>query len=281
MRRPATLVAAGVVALVSAMLGGCSPSSRAPGGSPADTGPSTSTNTATSTSTGATAVHPAPCGPGATAFWLPGPGNTGLEANAFGRGRSAAVFLHEAGRVADMCGFWPYARWLAVHHHVLVVLVNRCTYGASTCQLYQQGDAGIVAQTRPAVEWARRHGARRVTLIGASTGASDALQAGGVVPHVAAVVDLSGDVTDTGADDRADARRLRVPALFAVAPEDDVSPVPAMRAVYRLVPSRPKRLVIVRGAGSTHGWDLLRDPVGGRPTPLARLVAEWVVGRVR
>jgi dienelactone hydrolase len=161
-----------------------------------------------------------------------------------------------------------------------VVLFNRCTYGASTCTYYQTGDQGIISQVAPAVEWARRHGARRVTLVGASSGASDALQAAGVVPHVAAVVDISGDVTDTGAEDVPDARRLRVPGLFAVAPDDRVSPLETMRRVYRLVPARPKRLVVVRDMPSWHGWQLLYDPDTGRLTALARLIAEWVVGDI-
>jgi dienelactone hydrolase len=262
------------IALAALLVAGCGPSG-------ADSEPRTSGAGVPSVPATGSAPEPAACGPGASAFWLPGPDRTRLEANSFGRGRAAAVFLHEAGRTADMCGFWPFAQWLARRRHVLVVLVNRCTYGASTCQVYQRGDAGIISQTRPAVEWARRHGAGRVTLVGASTGASDALQAAGVVPHVAAVVDLSGDVTDTGADDRTSARRLRVPALLAVAPGDDVSPVATMRAVYRLVPARPKRLVIVRDAFGEHGWDLLHDPEADRFTTLARLIGDWVVGDLR
>lgn len=239
--------------------------------------PATRSSAPTSTS------NPAPpraCGPGATAFWLPGPDQTKLEANAFGSGRAAAVFLHEAGSFADMCGFWPFARWVALHRHVRVVLFNRCTYGRSTCQVFQQGDAGIVAQVAPAVAWARGHGARRVTLVGASSGASDALQAAGVVRNVAAVVDLSGDVTDTGADDLRDARRVHVPALFAVAPDDPYSEIGRVRAVYRAVPAPTKRLVILRDAPGDHGWDLLRNLQTRRFTPLARLVANWVAGEV-
>jgi hypothetical protein len=59
-----------------------------------------------------------------------------------------------------------------------------------------------------------------------------------VVPHVAAVVDLSGDVTDTGAGDLRDARRVHIPALFAVAPDDRYSQIGRVRAVYRAVPAR-------------------------------------------
>lgn len=224
-------------------------------------------------------ARPKPCGSAAKAFWLPGPDKSKLEANTFGSGATAAVFLHQAGVGADMCGFWPFARWLAAREHVRVVLFNRCTYGRTTCDVFQTGDEGIVTQVQPAVDWARRHGARRVALVGASSGASDALQAAGVVHHVAAVVDLSGDSADTGANDLVDARRVRVPALFAVAPGDRYSSVARMKAVYRAVPASRKRLVIVRSTPGTHGWDLLYDYEARTFTPVAHLVAEWVLGR--
>jgi hypothetical protein len=225
-------------------------------------------------------TRPQSCGSAGRAFWLPGPDNSKLEAMTFGSGRAAAVFLHEAGVGADMCGFWPFARWLAMHRQVRVVLFNRCTYGRSTCDVFQTGDDGIVTQVQPAVDWARRHGARRITLVGASSGASDALQAAGVVHDVAAIVDLSGDNSaDTGANDLTDARRVHIPALFAVAPGDRYASVSRVRAVYRAVPTNRKRLVIVRSAPGTHGWDLLHSYHARAFTPLARLVAEWVVGQ--
>jgi hypothetical protein len=224
-------------------------------------------------------AKPKPCGPGAKAFWLPGPEDTKLEANSFGHGATAAVFLHEAGGAADMCGFWPFAKWLAVHRHVRVVLFNRCIYGRSTCQVFQRGDDGIIGEVQPAVDWARQHGARHVTLVGASSGASDALQAAGVVRHVDALVDLSGDSPDTGANDLVDARRVHVPALFAVAPGDRYASSARVKDVYHATPARTKRLVIVRDAPGTHGWDLLYDYETGSFTPLAHLVAEWVAGR--
>lgn len=267
MRRRTTAAALAVL-LLTACSANSSGTSQAPAVTPTPI---------TSTSSHAPPRPPRACGARATAFWLPGPDNTKLEANAFGRGRTAAVFLHEAGSLADMCGFWQYARWLARRDHVLVVLFNRCTYGRSTCDVFQTGDEGIVEQVQPAVDWARRHGARRVTLVGASTGASDALQAAGVVRHVDAVVALSNDITDTGAEDLPDARRLRVPALFAVAPDDRYSDLGKVRAAYRAAASGTKRLVIVRNDPGTHGWDLLYH-YGSGFTPLAGIVAEWVTG---
>jgi pimeloyl-ACP methyl ester carboxylesterase len=268
---------AAIAALTALLLAGCSSSGSNTVRTP--TFPADPTCPQQQVPTGVAPAKPQACGRGAHPFWLPGPDGTLLEANAYGSGAAAAVFLHQAGRLADMCGFWPYAKWLADREHVQVVLVNRCTYGRSTCELFQTGDRGIVSQVQPAVDWARRHGAQTVTLVGASAGGADALQAGGVVEHVAAVVDLSGDSADTGADDRADARRLHLPVLFAIAPGDSVVSVAEVRARYRLVPGHDKRLVVVRRSPGAHGWDLLLDPATGQFTALAHVVADWVTGR--
>lgn len=226
----------------------------------------------------ATAPPPKPqaCGAGATAFWLPGPGGSKLEANAIGSGRDAVIFLHEVGSTG-MCGFWPYARWLASHRQVRAILVNRCGYGHTTCASAPKGDAGIVAETKPAVDWARQRGAHRVTIVGASAGGGDALQAGGAIPGIAAVVDLSGDGNDTGASDGADAKRLTVPILFAVAPNDRYVSVSEVRHLYNLVPAHHKRLVIDRAHPGWHGWDLLFD--GDKITRLSKTVAAWITGK--
>lgn len=175
-----------------------------------------------------------------------------------------------------MCGFFAYAKWLTSHYPVRVILVNRCGYGASRCPSYPQGDSGTIAQTGPAVDWARAHGATRVALVGSSYGGGDALQAAGVIPHVGAVVDLSGAGNDAGVDDTLDARRLQVPALFAVAPADRYCPLYQLQALYALVPAHPKRFVIVNELPGIHGWDLLTD-LNGQPERLAPLVASWIM----
>ncbi len=216
---------------------------------------------------------PTACGPGAVAFWLTAPDGSKLEANSVGSGPDAAVFLHEAGR-PGMCGFWQYAQWLAGHEHVRAILVNRCGYGASRCPSPPAGDAGIVSQTKPAVDWARAQGATRVTLVGASWGGGDALQAAGVIPGVDGVVDLSGDGNDTSANDVADAKRLRVPALFAVAPDDPLCPVASLQSLYDQVPAHVKRFVVVSSRPGAHGWELLFN--GAAVEPLGQTVAGWI-----
>jgi pimeloyl-ACP methyl ester carboxylesterase len=224
------------------------------------------------------APTPAPCSGGNQAFWLPGPDGSKLEANSIGSGPDAVVFLHQIGR-RGMCGFDTYAHWLSTKYHVRAVLVNRCNYGATTCRVAPPEDEGIVAQTKPAIDWARAHGAKRVTLVGASGGGGDALQAAGVIPGIAAVVDLSGVVNDSGADNATNARRLRVPILFAAAPNDRSCSIDKIRALYRLVSSQPKRLIIVGDQPGTHGWDLVAD-TDGKPSALGRRVASWIRGQL-
>lgn len=265
--------AALTVLLACVLLGGCSSTSG--GGGPEPSTPDTR-GSITPSAIPTPALVPLACGEGARAFWLPGPGGSRLEANSVGSGTDAVVFLHEIGR-AGMCGFWQYANWLADAHHVRAVLVNRCNYGQTTCRVAPNGDPGIVAETKPAVDWLRKHGATRVTLVGASGGGGDALQAGGVISHIDAVVDLSGGITDSGGDSVTDARRLRVPALFAVAPDDPNCSLDKVRATYRLVPSAPKRMVVVSDRPGIHGWDLLTDNDGAW-SPLAGQVANWIHG---
>lgn len=188
------------------------------------------------------------------------------------------VFLHEIGS-GGMCGFAGYAAWLVTHHHnTQVVLVNRCGYGASICPAATTSPS-MAVQTGPAVDWAREHGARRVTLVGASGGGMDALEGAALIPGIAAVVDLSGDVNDTGANDAALLRRITMPALLAVAPDDPFCSISAMRGYYAKIPAKTKRLLIETKYPSTHGWDLLFGATG-RPTPLAGTVARWIVGRI-
>ncbi len=252
------------------------------GQSSSDSLPGTSPSPSRSAATPVTTPEPKACGPGARAFFLNGPHGLRLAANAYGSGPDAAVFLHQVGPTG-MCGFWPYAHWLATQHHVLVVLVARCDYDSSTCPAEQRGDQGVVNLTAPAVEWARAHGATRVTLVGGSSGASDALQAGGVVAHVNAVVALSPDGADTGADDLASAQRLHVPTLFVVAPADGYCPLPAVRPLYDAVPARQKRFEVPSQGElfMAHGWELLQDHYpSGAFSPVATLVASWVTGRV-
>jgi hypothetical protein len=211
--------------------------------------------------------------PGAQARWLPMTDGGRLEANTAGSGPTAVVFLHEIGRTG-MCGFAPYAAWLIQHYQVRVVLVNRCGYGASECRPADTTD--IRAETEPAVSWARSNGARTVTLVGASGGGGDALEAAALVPGVSAVVDLSGDVNDTSPDNNVLAQRVTVPALLVVAPDDPYCSIAVMQSIYVHIAAPVKRLIIESQLPAVHGWDLLLDD-NHQPRQVASVVADWVV----
>jgi Dienelactone hydrolase family len=244
--------------------------------------------TSTTATTSAPAAGPAPpppaqlCGGPTTpaqTLWLSAPGGAQVYAAVVGTGPATAVFVHQAGP-RGLCGFWPYADWLARTKGMRSVLFSQCGSGASQCPPGNPADQWLEVTTA-AVTWARTNGARQVTLVGASAGGVVALQvAASIHPPVAAVVNLSGERSWMGLDSLAAARRLQVPALFAVAPGDRYVSVATMRRLYQAAPVRAKQLeVLAEGAG--HGWELLGGAAGSDWSPLAVTVAAWIQGRHR
>ena len=212
-------------------------------------------------------------------FWLSAPGGARLYAAVVGTGPATAVFVHEVGP-RGLCGFWTYADWLAKTKGVRSLLFSQCGAGASQCPAGNPADQWL-AGTTAAVTLVRAHGAGQVTLVGASVGGVVALQvAASIRPPVAAVVDLSGERRGMGLDSLAAARRLEVPALFAVAPGDSFVSVATMRQLYEAAPVRPKRLMVLAD-GAGHGWELLGGAAGTGWSPLAVTVAAWIQGHHR
>jgi pimeloyl-ACP methyl ester carboxylesterase len=215
----------------------------------------------------------------AQSFWLSAPGGVQVYAAVVGTGPATAVLVHQDGP-RGLCGFWPYADWLARTKGVRSVLFSQCGAGASQCPAGNAANQWL-ATTTAAVAWARAHGAGQVTLVGASAGGVVALQvAASISPPVAAVVNLSGERRWQGLDSLAAARRLQVPALFAVAPGDTLVSVGTMRRLYQAAPVRAKRLVVL-AEGAGHGWELLGGAAGSDWSPLAVTVAAWIQGRHR
>jgi pimeloyl-ACP methyl ester carboxylesterase len=241
--------------------------------------------TATTAASAATPAPPPPaelCGGPTTpaqSFWLAAPGGAQLYAAVVGTGPDTAVFVHEAGPTG-LCGFWPYAAWLARTKGVRSLVFSQCGSGASQCPPGNAADQWL-AVTTAAVAWARAHGAGQITLVGASAGGVVALQvAASIRPPVDGVVDLSGERRWMGLDSLVAARRLEVPTLFAVAPGDSYVSVGTMRQLYEAAPVRAKRLVVLAD-GAGHGWDLLGGAAGMDWSPLAVTVAAWIQGRHR
>jgi pimeloyl-ACP methyl ester carboxylesterase len=215
----------------------------------------------------------------AQSLWLSGPGGALVYAAVVGTGPTTAVFVQEFGP-RGLCGFWPYADWLARGKGVRSVLFSQCGAGVSQCPPGNQVDQWL-AVTTAAVTWARTQGAGPVTLVGASVGGVVALEvAASIRPPVAAVVNLSGGRRWMGLDSLAAARRLQVPALFVVAPGDSLVSVGAMRRLYQAAPVRAKRLVVL-AEGAGHGSELLGGVAGSDWSPLAVTVAAWIQGRHR
>ena len=253
---------------IGAALTGCSGPGAPPASAPARTATATSPPLATASSS------PQLCASGtaAEAFWLSGlNGRELLEANVIGTGSTAVVFMHQTDR-SGMCGFWGFATWLAHNYGIRAVLFNRCDYGRSICTQYASGTASVVAQTQPAVQWAYAHGAKRVVLFGASVGAGDALEAAGLVPGISAVVAVSDAGNDTTVDQNVDARKDDVPTLFAVGPLDPLAPLATIQQLYSEVPGAPKKIIVLNGDASMHGFQLLTAP-----SPLAVSLATWIL----
>ncbi len=179
-----------------------------------------------------------------------------------------AVFLHQTDG-DGLCGWWPFAVWLTDHHHVRAVLVDLCGYGDADCPPSTFAD-DQQAQVALAVRYARKAGTRRIVLVGASMGGALALGSATVV-HANAVVDLSGPADWPHAEAGPAARRLRVPCLIAVSPDDPDASYPALKAAFATIPASHKKFIPGDGA---HGWDLLTDTT----TPLASTVAHWIEG---
>jgi dienelactone hydrolase len=142
------------------------------------------------------------------------------------------------------------------------------------------GQAGAIADVRAGMDELRKEGAKRVAIVGASYGGAIAVVAGATLKP-AAVVDLSGEQTlqalVPGYDDvdsLAAAPRLRAPALFVVAHNDNYTPIADMRRVYRAAASRKKRLIVLP-ASAGHGLSMLFG-LNTDWAPLARQIAAFL-----
>jgi dienelactone hydrolase len=165
-----------------------------------------------------------------------------FEAAVLGRGPTGVVLANESD--LGLCAWLPFARTLS-RQGVRVLLFD---YQSEPPQ----------SEVAAAARWLRSAGARRVVLGGASEGAKAAIIASAHDPGLAdAVVALSPERELGSTDVLPSARRLPVPALFAVARQDPYS-ASATPALARAAPAARTRLVQVPGAD--HGVALLHGP---------------------
>jgi pimeloyl-ACP methyl ester carboxylesterase len=167
-----------------------------------------------------------------------------------GQGPTGLVLGHQLG--SDLCEWLPLARELAA--------------GGRQVLAFDFGQSGrIETVMAAAAAELRRRGATRIVLVGSSMGGTAAIAAAAqITPPVAGVVSLSGPEEFGGADAAAAAARLRLPVLLIVA-EDDPPFDDDARALYRTLPGRDKRLLVLEGGG--HGTSLLEF---GDQAPRAR-----------
>ncbi|AKT50201.1 hypothetical protein ADJ73_00630 [Arsenicicoccus sp. oral taxon 190] len=265
-------------------------------------GGSTSTTSSTSTSTSSTSTSSAstssaaaaptpttdPTGldltcltsqarvPGARPITYAGPAGARLAGAVVGSGPDAAVFVHQLDD--GFCGFWPYLSTLP-RPGFTAYLVNLCGYAGSRCELGSPFYGDRRGQLRLVVEEARRRGARRVTLVGASMGGSMVV---GFARSLGAdaVVDLSGPGQWYEAPPAAQvAPTLTMPVLAALSAQDSGDRA-AVEAMVQAAPSPHKDFVWLEAG---HGWELLTDHADARDTvtPLGERVARWIRGDYR
>ena len=210
---------------------------------------------------------------------------TSLDGVLVGSGPAGVVLVHQYP--SDLCGFWPFADYLAKRGLRAFAIDLRC-FGRSACP---EGEARgrVVEDLDAAVAELRRRGASRVGLVGASMGGAAALIAGTrVQPSVAAVVSLSGEADPTSLvggialNAGAVAGKLKVPTMFVVATNDHCASVSETRAMYRAVKSNDKRLEVLAGLyDARHGWQLLTDPASGQFGSVAAKVAAFLTAHIR
>ena len=188
---------------------------------------------------------------------------------------------------SDLCGFWPFAGYLAKRGLRAFALDLRC-FGRSACP---EGEAkGRVVDDLDAAAELRRRGVTRVALVGASMGGAAVLIAGTrVQPPVAAVVSLSGEADPTNLvggiplNAGAAVDQPRVPTMFVVATNDRYASVEETRTMYRAVKSEAKRLEVLSGDfDGGHGWALLKNPATGEEFgPVAAKVTAFLTTHTR
>jgi alpha-beta hydrolase superfamily lysophospholipase len=210
---------------------------------------------------------------------------TSLDGVLVGGGPAGVVLVHQYP--SDLCGFWPFADYLAKRGLRAFAIDLRC-FGRSACP---EGEARgrVVDDVAAAVAELRRRGASRVGLVGASMGGAAVLIAGTrVQPPVAAVVSLSGEPDPTSLvggialNAGAVVGKLTVPAMLVVATNDSYVSVPETRAMYRAVKSKDKRLEVLAGPfDARHGWQLLTDPASGQFGSGAAKVAAFLTAHTR
>jgi hypothetical protein len=175
----------------------------------------------------------------AVSFRVPGGGP--VPALVLGDGDAGIVLSNESGN--SVCDWVSFAKELE-DDDVRVLLYD-----------YRYGRAD--AHIGPAVAKLRREGAKHVAIIGASLGGGATIVAGSRSdPDVDGLVSLSGETFIHGVN--AAVPRLRRPVFFVAAEHDQYGAGTDARLMYKRVPARDKRLLVI--PGTKHGVQMLDEP---------------------
>jgi pimeloyl-ACP methyl ester carboxylesterase len=177
------------------------------------------------------------------------PDGTRLAGHVFGRGRTAVVLAHQSD--GDLCQWAPYAARLARLGYLALAFDFR-NAGASQTRHYP-ANIRYGGDVTGAIKEARRLGARKVFLVGASLGGSAVLQAGANVrPPVAGVVSVSGAADISNAVTAVP--KLTVPVLY-LAGSGDVDFAKDAHRLYDATPDGHRSITILDD--SRHGTALV------------------------
>lgn len=233
-----------VVVLGAALLTGCADGSAEP-----------ETPVATSAAPAAALPEPgAGCPENAakgTSIRMTTPSGHSLAGVRLGSGTTAVVLAHQNN--ASLCQWLPYGQELAAKGYQ-VLAFDFVGFGSST-----RSAPTYVEDVSTAAAEARKSGATKVVLMGASMGGTASISAAAAItPAVTAVVALSAPTVFDGVNAKKAAGNLTMPGLFT-AGDADAGFAVSMREVEAVVPGELGTLLVV--ASYEHGVRLL-DPTG-------------------
>jgi pimeloyl-ACP methyl ester carboxylesterase len=215
-------------------------------------------------------------------LWFPARDGAPLDGAVVGSGRVGVVLGHQYP--AELCGWWPFAVYLA-RHGVRVLLFDFRCMGQSPCP---SGNGSDVDDMVGAAAELRRLGATKVFVGGASLGGTVAMMAGPQIkPQPAGVLSFSGEPDLgylTGGFTKLDAisviPKLRAPFLEIMARGDPAVSVADARELLARAGSRDKRLIVL-STSFGHGWDIVTQGVDNSPSPVAPVVLRWIQTHMR
>lgn len=190
-------------------------------------------------------------------IWLHTSDKVKLAAAAVDAGDTTVVLAHESP--GDFCGWVPTMQWLKAHD-IGSLAFNFRTFGES-----DSPPLAISTHARPdlqaAIDMARKRGAKRVIVMGASFGGAAMLYYAPDLKNVDGLINLSGELHLAGWNFNGigSAPKIRTPILILGSAQDNVFDSADAHKLFRAVGSSDKQLVVFPGA--LHGWDLLdRNP---------------------